>query len=586
MKKLYWWPNMKVDIATYVSKCLTCAKVKAEHQKPSGLLVQPKIPEWKWDNITMDFVTKLSKSSQGYDTIWVIVDQLTKSAIFTPIRETNLMDKLARIYLKEVVTRHGIPVSIISDRDPRGRTFWKMGEVKPQKCHADEPLAVPLDGLHFDDKLHFIEEPVEIVDREVKRLKQSRIPLVKVRWNSKRGLEFTWEREDQFQKKYPHLFARTASMSSGGDGGEISTTPREEEMMVECLNARFAWRVIMKELAFLADPRIIEAQPTETVIIHNAAYQADDLDAYDSDCDKINTAKVALMANLSHYGSDDLAEAMEQNHVESKTFEVNMNKFLNENERLLKQVISKDIVNIIVNSSVNNACETVHECEKCLKLETELQMDFIKKEIYDKLFKSYTALEKHCISLEVDTQLNNEFFQRDNSFSQQSVLSFDQLFEINEFNAQSQEKDMVIKKLKERIKSLSSNIKEDKIKKELKEIKTINIKLDHRVTKLIAENKHLKHTYKQLYDSIKSSRIRSKEQCDDLINQVNLKSVENSNLNASLQEKVLVIKALKDSLRKLKRKDVLDDAVTSHPIDPELLKVDVAPLILNYGTIG
>ncbi|GJR96571.1 putative reverse transcriptase domain-containing protein [Tanacetum coccineum] len=80
VKKLYWWPNMKADIATYVSKCLTCAKVKAEHQRQSGLLVQPEIPQWKWDNITMDFVTKLPKSSQGYDTIWVIVDRLTKSA--------------------------------------------------------------------------------------------------------------------------------------------------------------------------------------------------------------------------------------------------------------------------------------------------------------------------------------------------------------------------------------------------------------------------------------------------------------------------------------------------------------------------
>ncbi|GJY30967.1 putative reverse transcriptase domain-containing protein [Tanacetum coccineum] len=126
MKKLYWWPNMKADIATYVNKCLTCAKVKAEHQRPSGLLVQPKIPEWKWDNITMDFVTKLPKTSQGYDTIWVIVDRLTKSAIFTPIRETDPMDKLARIYLKEVVTRHGIPVSIICDRDPRfASNFWR-----------------------------------------------------------------------------------------------------------------------------------------------------------------------------------------------------------------------------------------------------------------------------------------------------------------------------------------------------------------------------------------------------------------------------------------------------------------------------
>nr|GEW66810.1 putative reverse transcriptase domain-containing protein [Tanacetum cinerariifolium] len=83
-----------------------------------------------------------------------------------------------------------------------------------KKSHAEEPLVFPLDGLHFDDKLHFVEEPVEIVDREVKRLKRSRIPLVKVRWNSRRGPEFTWEREDQFRKKYPHLFTKTAPSSS------------------------------------------------------------------------------------------------------------------------------------------------------------------------------------------------------------------------------------------------------------------------------------------------------------------------------------------------------------------------------------
>nr|GEY12515.1 putative reverse transcriptase domain-containing protein [Tanacetum cinerariifolium] len=109
MKKLYWWPNIKANIATYVSKCLTCAKVKAEHQRPSGLLVQPKIPEWKWDNITMDFVTKLPKSSQGYDTIWVIVDRLTKSAIFTPMREIDPMDKHERKYIKEGIDESGIP---------------------------------------------------------------------------------------------------------------------------------------------------------------------------------------------------------------------------------------------------------------------------------------------------------------------------------------------------------------------------------------------------------------------------------------------------------------------------------------------
>ncbi|GJT08733.1 hypothetical protein Tco_0843195 [Tanacetum coccineum] len=120
----------------------------------------------------------------------------------------------------------------------------------------------------------------------------------------------------------------------------------------------------------------------------------------------------------------------------------------------------------------------------CLKLETELQKDFVEKEICDKLFKRFTTLEKHCISLEVNTQLNQEIFQRDNSISNQSAPSFDQLFELNDLKAQSQEKDMVIKKLKERIKSLSRNMDKDKIKSDLEEIETINIELEHRVTKL------------------------------------------------------------------------------------------------------
>ncbi|GJZ12682.1 putative reverse transcriptase domain-containing protein [Tanacetum coccineum] len=126
MKKLYWWPYMKADIATYVSKCLTCAKVKAEHQRPSGLLVQLAIPEWKWDNIMMDFITKLPKSSQGFNTIWVIVDRLTKSDHFLPIRENDPLDKLARLYLNRIVARHGIHVSIICDRDGRFTSnFWR-----------------------------------------------------------------------------------------------------------------------------------------------------------------------------------------------------------------------------------------------------------------------------------------------------------------------------------------------------------------------------------------------------------------------------------------------------------------------------
>ncbi|GJU73169.1 retrovirus-related pol polyprotein from transposon TNT 1-94 [Tanacetum coccineum] len=128
---------------------------------------------------------------------------------------------------------------------------------------------------------------------------------------------------------------------------------------------------------------------------------------------------------------------------------------------------------------------------------------------------------------------------------------------------------------------------EDKIKKDLKEIETINIELDHRVSKLIAENEHLKQTYMQLYDSIKPARIRSKEQCDGLINQVNLKSVEICELNARIQEKVLVITALKDELRKLKGKALVDNVVTKHTIDPEMLKNDVEPItpkLLNNRT--
>ncbi|GJW14757.1 retrovirus-related pol polyprotein from transposon TNT 1-94 [Tanacetum coccineum] len=237
-----------------------------------------------------------------------------------------------------------------------------------------------------------------------------------------------------------------------------------------------------------------------------------------------------------------MEQAVEQHRLESKTFEVKMNQVLNKNERLLEQVINKDIMNVIVNYSVNNASVNVHECEKCLKLKTELlnKKDFVEKEIYDKLFRSYTTLEKHYISLEVNTQLNQELFQRDNFVSNQSAPSFDQFFELNELKAQSQEKDTVIKKLKERIKSLSGNMNEDKVNKDLEEIETINIELNHRVSNLIAENEHLKQTYKQLYNSIKQARIQSKEQCDVLNNQVNQKSVEISDLNAKIQEQEML----------------------------------------------
>ncbi|GJY82859.1 putative reverse transcriptase domain-containing protein [Tanacetum coccineum] len=122
---MYWWLRMKKDIAEYVSKCLTYLKVKAEDQRPSGLLSQLKIPVWKWEGIAMDFVTKLPRTSSGYDTIWVIVDRLTKSAHFLPMREDYKMERLARLYLNDMVARHGVSILIISDRDSRFTSrFW------------------------------------------------------------------------------------------------------------------------------------------------------------------------------------------------------------------------------------------------------------------------------------------------------------------------------------------------------------------------------------------------------------------------------------------------------------------------------
>ncbi|GKF34854.1 putative reverse transcriptase domain-containing protein [Tanacetum coccineum] len=117
---------MKKDIAEYVSMCLTYLKVKAEHQRPSGLLQQLEIPVWKWEGIATDFVTKFPRTSSGHDTIWVIMDRLTKSTHFLPMHEDYKMDRLARLYLNEIVSRHGVPISIISDRNSHFTSrFWQ-----------------------------------------------------------------------------------------------------------------------------------------------------------------------------------------------------------------------------------------------------------------------------------------------------------------------------------------------------------------------------------------------------------------------------------------------------------------------------
>ncbi|GJR59259.1 putative reverse transcriptase domain-containing protein [Tanacetum coccineum] len=320
MKKLYWWPNMKADIATYVSKCLTCTKVKAEHQRKSGLLVQPDIPQWKWDNIMMDFVTKLPKSSQGSGheawsslqkalgtnldmstayhlqtdgqskrTIQTLEDMLRACAIefgkswccspvcWAEVGQVQLTgpelvqettEKIIQIKQRMQVARDRQKSYADLKRKPMDFQvgdkvmlkvspwkgvirFGKRGKLNPRyvgpfkvlekvrsvayklelpeelsrvhnmfhvsnlkKCYADELLVVPLDGLHFDDKLQFVEVLVKIMNREVKQLRQIRVLIFKVRWNSRRGPEFTWERKDQFRKKYLHLFTKTTPSSS------------------------------------------------------------------------------------------------------------------------------------------------------------------------------------------------------------------------------------------------------------------------------------------------------------------------------------------------------------------------------------
>ncbi|GJY47028.1 putative reverse transcriptase domain-containing protein [Tanacetum coccineum] len=153
-----WLPcygNLRTTSPPMLANVLTYAKVKVKHQKPSGLLVQPEVPQCKWDNIIMDFVTKLPKSSPSCDTIWMIVDRLTKSAIFVLIRETDPMEKLARMYLKEV---RAVAYKLeLPQESSKVHNTFHVPNLK--KCHANEPLAVPLDGLHINDHLHFVEEP-------------------------------------------------------------------------------------------------------------------------------------------------------------------------------------------------------------------------------------------------------------------------------------------------------------------------------------------------------------------------------------------------------------------------------------------
>ncbi|GKA96824.1 hypothetical protein Tco_0818919 [Tanacetum coccineum] len=233
---------------------------------------------------------------------------------------------------------------------------------------------------------------------------------------------------------------------------------------------------------------------------------------------------------------------------DKQCFKIQKKQFLIENDRLLDQIISQDIVNIVVNSSMDmNTFVNVHSSvamndsvNKCLELEAELlkQHNMVEKDEYNRLSKSFSKLEQHCISLEIAMQLNKEFFQKNDTSANQTEPTFDHLFELNNLKAELQAKDTTIEKLKANIKRLNKTSTTNNVKKDIDEIETINIELEHRVAKLIAENEYLKQTNKQLYDSIKLSRIRSKEHTESLVNQLNQKSVEVTDSNAQLQEKV------------------------------------------------
>ena len=126
LRRQYYWSGMKRHVGDFVRRCLMCQHVKAEHHKPARLLQLLEVAEWKWEHVTMDFVTHLPWTPQGHDAVWVIEDRLTKSAHFLVVRMTFTLERFYRLYVREIVRLHGVPISIVSDRDPRFTThFWK-----------------------------------------------------------------------------------------------------------------------------------------------------------------------------------------------------------------------------------------------------------------------------------------------------------------------------------------------------------------------------------------------------------------------------------------------------------------------------
>ena len=185
LREHYWWRGMKKDVAEFVYRCLICQQVKVEHQRPAGLLQSLPISQWKWEKITMDFLVGLPRCQSGYDEIWVLVDRMTKSAHFLPIKNSDSVEKLAELYVKEIVRLHGTPISIVSDRDPRFTSrFWpNLQRALGTRLHFSTTFHPQTNG-QSERTIQILEDMLRACVLEFKRSWDRHLPLMEFAYNN------------------------------------------------------------------------------------------------------------------------------------------------------------------------------------------------------------------------------------------------------------------------------------------------------------------------------------------------------------------------------------------------------------------